>query len=880
MALDFTSQWGAATWGASQWGGDDNSISVNVSCTSGVGIGATATCFMLAALAATSGVGLHAATNSGGAAGTSAGVGIHASATCVLIASVSANSGVGVHAESNAAVGVTATSGIGIHVASTEFLTAHPSATSGVGIHAASGEDESGQVTSGVGIHATATCTLTAARTCTSGVGIHATLPGPPQTVTIGTGIAISVSPGTPLVIGPPQLVTVATGPLISITPGIPTVAVPLVIPGPVGGGGGGGTVISSTGGPGFLQLFIANVDFTKYLIPMGMSRPPLAGGSGGSGSAAIGAGPVKIVSTTIGRATATFDLLVADGSGFVPRARQTVILQEFGKKIFAGCIKAASCDPLQPNFGRPIFHVSCADKSSICDGRVVIKTYVTGADLAATVLDVVTYFLAGEGITTQGVDVSGAMGTLSSDVVGNYQTVTQVFDNIAAQCGATWWVDMDGVLHFLILPVSPAAPFSINATSDNFRNLVSTESTIGWANTFYAVSNLKVLPGFSAAVSGVAGGAIAETYTFINEGGQPWQQKAFDLGLAPGYVALGLPIQTLVSVSINGVPKAIFPISQGVGSAPGYYWFDGIHTAGVIFPENFLPSIGDVIVVHYIPVYQTAAVNVATPTLPPTPPTGTPGTCGSGVVEGVIQAPNIQFQGQLDGIAAAYQAKNGTIPFIVNFDTDLPGLAVGQALPCDLPLVGLGATTLYITGVTFTRGVLGGSDLSGWKVGKGSTFRCHVEASTQQNLGNWLTWFESLVNRTRFPLPLDRFESANFVLAPGTSLAGGAQNVNPYIVQRAGLLYAAVGAAGVAPTGQDLLIDFLVNGVSVFGGDITKMLKIPAGSVAKQTASVFYSPGLFVFKGDLITATAQYSVLTGSPVAAQSVSANLQWSF
>ncbi len=664
---------------------------------------------------------------------------------------------------------------------------------------------------------------------------LFAFIPAAPETVSPGS-CPLAWSFGTPLILGPPQVVVTPSCPLAW------SFGSPIIV-----------------GGPTTTSLFIGGVDKSKYLLPLGLASQKLGGGGGGGGSAGVGAGPITITSASIGRANATFDLFVNDG--YVPRVGQTVVLNDFGRKLFAGCIQAVSCDPVQPNFTNLCFHVSCVDKSSICDSRVVIKTYTAGSDVATTVLDIVTNFLNGEGITTQGVSIAAALG---SDVVANFQTVTQTFDAIAAQVGATWWIDMNGVLNFSILSSAPAAPLSLSQVSDNFRNLAATETKIGYANKFYAVSNLKVLPGSGA---GVGGAARSETYTFINIGGAAWQQAAFNAGLAPGYVLLQLPISTLVAVTINGSPVAVFPFSGGFQPGHAYYWFDGINTAAVIFPANFVPAIGDVIVVKYIPVYQNATVNTASPLA---------GTCGSGVIEGVIQVPNIQFQADLDAIAAAYQAKNGSIPFIVTFETDVPGIAVGQAISANLPLVLPGSpTTLYVTNVTLRKADAGVFDLGG-----NSSFRCSVECSTQQSLGNWLAWFENLILRTQYPLPLNRFETANFVLGPGTSIAGGAQNVNPYIVQNTGQLYAAVGAAGTAPVAQDLLIDILVNGASVFGGDITKMLKIPAGSTALQTVSVFKSPGLFVFKGDLITVTTQYSVLGPNPVAAQSVSGNLQWTY
>ncbi len=752
--------------------------------------------------------------------------------------------------------------------------------------------------------------------------------------------IASPATVGNPNIVGPAQTVILATG-----VPSPATVGNPVV-----------------DGGVQGLQLFIANAP-VDYLVPGGMSWPRYGGGGGGGGTGAATGGPLTITQTAIGRATCSFDLNVPDSSGYVPRATQTVIISENGEKLFGGCIKSVSSDPkpgtlnAAADFTQILFHVDCVDKSSICDQRVVIKTYPVGTDVQGMILDIVKNFLNGEGITTQGVDVTD---TLDSAMVFNTVTVAAAFDQITALTGAQWWIDFNGVLYFTVIQTSPDAPFNLSTTSFNFRNIVSTETTgQGYANKFYAISNLTVLPagasgqqtggaisnsvgndpgsgytigdtlsiiggdgdavlqvtavagvangvsgytitnpgtGYQAVINnpyptsaitgtgmgftidingvttlqnGVAGAVRTETYTFVLKPGSSSGQQvaAWDAGLAPGYVLLELPIESVQTVSINGTSVNVYPLSGGFQPGNAYYWFDGDEQARVIFPENFLPAVGDVIKIGYIPVNQNASVQTGTPLT---------GTCGSGLVEGIIQVPNIDVQSQLDAIAAGFLKRNGSgIPFLISYETDQPGLAIGQQQVIDLPLQGLATTTVYLTSVVASIESVnrGGRSVSRF----GSAFRYVIEASTQQNSGNWLAWFERFIARTNYPLPVPRYEQAILVLSPGGSIAGGTVAANTYEAKNAGTVFSFSAQAEVPPVGQNLLLQMTKNNVPL----LKSPLVIPAGINTTVYAVAAQIPaGLTVFKGDLFRVVVSYQVLTASPTAAGSVSFYCDWSY
>ncbi len=664
-------------------------------------------------------------------------------------------------------------------------------------------------------------------------------VPGIPELISPAGGV-VSVASGTPNIVGPPHTLILGTGGVVAVQSGTPTLS----------------------GGSTTLTVYIGKINRGAYLKPMGWSQPMEGGGGGHGGTGAAGGGPLTITSSQLGRATCNFDVVVEDGSGWAPRAGQTVVLTELGQTLFAGCLRAVTAEPFNGwAFTKIAYHCLATDKSSLCDNRVVIKTYPAGTDVQTMILDIVSNDLNGEGITPEGVNVSD---TIDTDMVFTYDSVSAAFDRIAAYTGAQWWVDMNGVLQFYVIANAPAAPFGLTATSLNFRSPTSSESLTGYGNKFYAVSNRIVLPSSGA---GAGGAARTESYTFTSNG----QAAAFAAGLPFGYILAQVPIQQLVGVKVNSTVYNVFSVGTTPVGPTGWYYFGGITTSAVIFPGGTVPlSAGDVVQIMYIPVYNNATVNTGSPLAPSL------GTCGSGIVEGVIQAPNILYQDQLDAIAAAYQARSGTVPFIVTYETDFPGLTVGQAQSVDLPtLPGLSSTTIYITQVKATAGSKNAADL-----GQGSSFRWSIEGTTQQNLGNWVNYMERLIAAGKFPLPVPRYEIAQFVIGPGSSVVSGTVDGNPDPVTNSGQLAKATIVAGTPPTGQDMLVDIFINGVSVFGTN--PKLTIPAGSSPNivYTVTLFSNPVLYVYTDQVLTASVSYRVLSGSVTAASNVSARVYWAY
>lgn len=247
------------------------------------------------------------------------------------------------------------------------------------------------------------------------------------------------------------------------------------------------------------LLMFIGGVDRSKYISWAGggthttslMGSSALSSATSGTPTAAV-----TIQSQTIGRWSMNFDLQVGDSS-FTPETGDTVLFLDQGARIFAGCITEVITERHDWTQESIVYHCVATDKAGICDHRRIVgKTYLAGQDVASVILDIVTNFLNGEGITTGGVPQDGTLGVLAADLKWNFPTVTQAFDTIGTISGTVWWIDEYFILHFSALANLPAAPFSLTETSYNWRNLKVTKTTSNYYNRLYAVTNLNIVPG------------------------------------------------------------------------------------------------------------------------------------------------------------------------------------------------------------------------------------------------------------------------------------------------------------------------------------------------------------------------------------------------
>lgn len=622
---------------------------------------------------------------------------------------------------------------------------------------------------------------------------------------------------------------------------------------------------LTVTGGGGGMVLMIGG---TSYPILRFGAADPLPGGAGGATAPTI-------QSQTLGRWTAKFDVF-SENNAFVPSIGQTVVLMENGTRLFMGCINDVACEKLTST-AYLVFHVTALDKSAILDHRILNVTYAKGTDVADAVRDIITVKMAGEGITLT--TLAAAITTLDQDEQFYFVTARAALDKLATDCACVWWVDIFGDAHFVPVVSLTACPFSITETSNNARGLVVRTTLQDYRNKQYAISNLQVLPA-AAGTAGKASIEVTETYTLP-------VAAATAAGLLFGTIITNQPIAQITSFKVNGVAQSVY-FGTDIWNFRQVWWFfpgsvyvippnvqNNVPAFPTPSPTSSDPIAGDVVEIRY-----TIATPSGTPAglAPPAAGIATAaalaasgGTCGTGVYEAVEQVKNVNLAVNLQAIATDVLARSGGVPKYFSCETDLPGAQVGQLISVNLPTMGATpADSFMITSVS-------GSS-QGWDLGHGSSFRWQIVAQSGQDKGNDIKWFERLVARGENPLPIYQYEEATFVLAPGASLSSGVNITNPYIVGRAGKLVEALAVAGTAPVGQDLLIDILDNGVSIFAAG--QKLRIPAGSTTLNSSTGFASGALttFVFTKDVLTLTASYSVLSGSVTAASNVTIKLRW--
>ena len=626
---------------------------------------------------------------------------------------------------------------------------------------------------------------------------------------------------------------------------------------------GGSGVLTVTTGGSVYLGTVLSNGGSdTSAPVTYESSNPP------------------TITSQTLGRWTLNVDLFDTTGL-YAPTRGQTIVLTEGGQTLFAGCIQTVGRQRLMGTSQAIIYHVLATDKSGICDRRVVKPTtFPSGSDVAQVILTIVATSLNGEGITTLPSSVPiGGLGTLTSDLITNYDSVTDVFNSLATQSGTIWYVDPTGVLWFNSFDNLPAAPWNLVENGGNFRSLLVEETNVGYANVIYVVSNLSTIPGSGSGGGGNGTGSTTESYVAT-----PGNIGVYSIDLYGDGTewAIGInttqPIGTLYSITVNGTPQTVVEESQWNGQEPTsppdygpWFWLSAATTVTAsLVGTGGLPQ-GSTIVINYTPYTSNTQASLGEALAPVDPATGgTLGTCGSGIYELAIQVQNISSVDDLNAIAAAELVKRNGLPVKITFQTDKPGLQPGQIITVDIP-------NLFLNNVPFLIIYAQGIAASG-PLEFGSRFQWEIQAQTSTDPGNWYQWFANLLTNAGNPLPIYQYEDASFVLAPGSSLAGGMVATNPYLVKRTGQLVFIYAAAQTPPTNQNLNINFYVNGN--FVGQVT----IPGGSGSNQPYTYAFptTNPLWVFntatENDVVTIGVAYVVTGANPTPASNVSAYLRW--
>lgn len=513
--------------------------------------------------------------------------------------------------------------------------------------------------------------------------------------------------------------------------------------------------------------------------------------------------------------------------SQYVPAGNDQVeIRRADGSLMYSGFVDTKTRDNAS---GHPSLRsqVNCVDYGIICDRRIV--NFVGGifwhnAYADSYITRIVNQFLAGTGISFI---YSSNVNVLLGDQSWIGRTVTEVFNSIAQQTKTNWYIDANKNLRFYsIAGGTTAAPESIDDSNTKLESMKITETTVRFANRWYARSDINV------------GNAVqVDAYTQSIAG---W--TGFLLTQA-GPVSPQVP-----NVTVDGVARKVIPV-PATNVQPNDTTWDFIYIGLSVVYNWRLPAlaIGDVIAISYpgpIPFMGKAEDSAS--------------IAGVGLYEAIVEAPGVTDKVTLQAIADEALARGKVIPASIVFKTRTDGYQPGQ-------IVSINRTKLVINDDFLVNAV--SARLSGNKQWHYQVTATNKESQLQGDPGQFAA---SLVSGMRLTT-LNIIERITFNLAvtvEGLTNPGLTTGVKPAIktAQKDGtagwvtLIFNSLSQLGGVTT-TDIVIDMLQNGTSVYGANI---LTLPAGFSGEVRLSLFASDPLLVKKGDVFT----MNVISADPLA------------
>lgn len=337
-------------------------------------------------------------------------------------------------------------------------------------------------------------------------------------------------------------------------------------------------------------------------------------------------------------------------------------------------------------------YEVEAVSYDALADRRLVAASYESGSQTLSTIVsDVVTTFLAGDGLTTTNV----ATGPVIDKIKFNYVPASAVFDELANITGFAWWVDESKNLYFQ--PRSAiAAPFEISAS--NARRVMVQRTTETYRNKQLIRAGVDL--------------TASRTENFSGNGTQKAWTLAYPAGVAP------------TSLTVGGVAKTVG--IRGVDTGKDWYYQIG---DAVINQDDAAAAVGAgvAIAVTYqgqFPILVNAQYDSQISEQASLSTT-------SGIYEALEERANLNSQDAALSVAEGLLRRYGAIPRRLVFETDTSGLAPGQLLTATF-------TPHAVTGTWLVDSV-SAADRNGLEL------VYTVEALSGESIGGWQAFFEAL---------------------------------------------------------------------------------------------------------------------------------------
>lgn len=394
------------------------------------------------------------------------------------------------------------------------------------------------------------------------------------------------------------------------------------------------------------------------------------------------------------------------------PVAGQTFTLFEDGVLVFSGFIDQVT-EVALPSTTQIQYQCQCSSWSTVCDHRVVTADYVAGDILFNVIQDIVTRFLAGDGITiTTNVDGSAF---LPSAVSLNPATVADAFDQLRNLTGRQWWIDENKDLHFTIVGNGPNTGLSLADNDGKWLNgtMSVKRTTAQYRNTQYVQT-------------GAGLGTVSRTETFIGDGSTFFFVTKFPITAAP-------------TVTVNGTAQTIKQLGSDPYGQNAWYWNPS--GPGVQQGQAIAPASGAIIQVTYDA--QTVNYAVESNAAQITARAAIEGD--SGIWAQITNQNNIKDLTAAQAYANGLLSNFSFIPSVVQFETFIKGWTLGGFVTMAVTMHGLSGIFTVIEVQAKEEPSMVQNPAVPASVG--GQMHYTVTLSDQPGIGNFIQWFTGLVN-------------------------------------------------------------------------------------------------------------------------------------
>jgi len=505
------------------------------------------------------------------------------------------------------------------------------------------------------------------------------------------------------------------------------------------------------------------------------------------------------------------------------PNVYDEVIFYRKGIRRFGGFVQSVQ-DNLVGSLDAHILMVQCVDFNGLLDRVIVAKLYTIpiGGLGWIIIFDLILVYLTQFGVTFAGFANSGPF---LGEVLFHYVTLGQAIAQIVqAAPSIVFWIDAYKMAHYAGAgSAAPqgfgAAPYAITDTSQNYQAEGSPSGfSVTPDGTLYR-NKQWVLP--SANVLSL------RVETFTGDGSTT--------GFFTLYVLSNPPV-----VSVNGANQIVGTL--GATLPPGWQWYFIPGGQGVFQRPGDTPlSNSDTLTVAY-PNPFALAISVENDAE----------IARVGLVEAIVQPQNVfdltTAESMASGLLAAYCPN---VPLVLVFTTneelDPNWLTPGMTITVQKTIPSVPTQDFTVQEVN--------SQEEGLRVFR-HTVTCRSNGGTLDTQSGMLTLSQGALAATNNNATetggVKLAQSISGVTNPGLATGDSGEF---YIFLYDGVLsYWSISFPNDPPTGADIVVDALVNGVSILPSASALKIVLPAGQTTEEQGYLFVSNNKAVKKGDVLT--------------------------